>query len=271
MPGHFNQIVLSAVEIDASEEIRDIPPSSRNCLFPDETSQLRLHKIYTQTNCVLECRITAAQKVVKESFNSTEVCTPWYLPFNEGTFCDPWQGKLFEETMSNGPESLECLKQCLPDCRRTAYDPKVMTQKITRCDDSNLGLTGLCNLMNLTELPKPHIFGQQVLDEFQIHLKKDPPYLKSIHSNVRTKSDFYFGGTFHLINRTYDAFEKDIAIVQVYFDTPTAIKFLTEPRQSWIDYISSVGGLLGLCIGLNIVTLIEIAWLLMRIGNSFLH
>lgn len=270
-PGHFNQIVLSAVEIDAADEIRHLAPRSRNCLFSDETSHLRFHKIYTQTNCVLECRIVAAQKEVKERFNMSTVCTPWYLPFNEGTFCDPWQGKVFQETMSDGTESPGCLKQCLPDCKRTVYDPKVMTQKITGCDEHNLGLTGLCNLMNLSELPRPHIFGQQVLDEFQIHLKKNPSYLKSIHSSLRTKSGFYFGGTFHLINRSYDAYEKDIAIVQVYFDTPTAVKFLTEPRLSWIDYISNVGGLLGLCVGLNIVTIIEIAWLIMRVGNSFLH
>ena len=35
--------------------------------------------------------------------------------------------------------------------------------------------------------------------------------------------------------------------------------------QNWIDFFSAIGGLLGLCIGLSIVTFVELFWLGFRI------
>jgi len=47
----------------------------------------------------------------------------------------------------------------------------------------------------------------------------------------------------------------DIAVLNVYFDTTTVLKLKSEKRQTWIDYFSSVGGAMGLCIGLSIKAL----------------
>ena len=63
----------------------------------------------------------------------------------------------------------------------------------------------------------------------------------------------------------YDAFEDDIAILQVYFKTPTIMEYETFPSQTWVSFFSTIGGLLGLCIGMSIVTVIELVWLGMRI------
>jgi hypothetical protein len=39
-----------------------------------------------------------------------------------------------------------------------------------------------------------------------------------------------------------------------------------------LDFLASVGGLLGLCIGLSIVTVLELIWLLLRLtGTIFVH
>ena len=65
---------------------------------------------------------------------------------------------------------------------------------------------------------------------------------------------------------TYDAYKEDIAILQVYFKTSSVMEYETYPSQTWIDFFSIIGGLLGLCIGLSIVTVIELFWLLLRIG-----
>jgi hypothetical protein len=69
---------------------------------------------------------------------------------------------------------------------------------------------------------------------------------------------------------TYEAYEKDIAILQIYFKTPTVVEYKTYPRQSWIDFFSAIGGLLGLCIGLSIVTFVELFWLVLRIGANLI-
>ena len=64
---------------------------------------------------------------------------------------------------------------------------------------------------------------------------------------------------------TYDAFENDIAIANFYFDKSTIIRFKRAQRMTWTDYISQIGGLLGLAIGFSFVSLVEILyWLFGR-------
>ena len=72
------------------------------------------------------------------------------------------------------------------------------------------------------------------------------------------------------ITRSYDAFEKDIAVLSVYFASPTAMEYTTKQSKTWLDFISAVGGNGGLCIGFSIVTLLELVWLIVRIGGLYL-
>ena len=69
----------------------------------------------------------------------------------------------------------------------------------------------------------------------------------------------------NFIQLSYDAYEKDIAIVQFYYKKSTIIQMGTQVTMSWIDYFSAVGGLLGLVLGMGIVSVIEIVWLCLRI------
>ena len=59
---------------------------------------------------------------------------------------------------------------------------------------------------------------------------------------------------------------QDIAVLEVFFEATTAIQFSTYATQTWVDYFANVGGLLGLCIGLSIVTIVELAWLGMKLA-----
>ena len=64
---------------------------------------------------------------------------------------------------------------------------------------------------------------------------------------------------------TYDAYEKDIAMVTFYFESPTLLEYLREHRMTLIQFISQMGGLLGLCIGLSFISVIEIFyWFIIR-------
>jgi hypothetical protein len=68
----------------------------------------------------------------------------------------------------------------------------------------------------------------------------------------------------------YNAYNEDIAVVQVFFEPAAVFLFGSQPSQTWIDYFSTVGGLLGLCIGISIVTIIELIWLAFKIvGKLF--
>ncbi len=72
-PGHDNLVALSAVDVQANEDIREEDAdTARNCYFEDEY-QLSVHKSYTQANCILECQV---QFAVTHMGNAS--CIPWY-------------------------------------------------------------------------------------------------------------------------------------------------------------------------------------------------
>lgn len=270
-PGHENLIAISAVDIDADVTIKSVSPLKRKCLFGDETDGMIFHTVYTQANCFLECSMSLAHEEIRKMSNDSKTCTPWYLPFvQEGhVLCDPWTTSTFEMYMRSGARQSRC-SHCLPDCQRTVYQTKVSTQAFRKCDERNLGMTQFCNMEKFASLPKPQIFGQQVLDEFKF-MNISAGYLKGIVSNVR---DYYSReakrNTFHFVDDIHNAYERDIAVLNVYFESPTVLQFFTSPRLTWVDFFSNVGGLLGLCVGLSIVTVIELACLALKIAFEFI-
>jgi hypothetical protein len=115
-------VALSATQISADDDIRNINPFDRNCLFKDENFDLKLHKDYSQANCFLECSLFYAQKTLKERNNLTKECTPWYFPFvgENPLLCDPWETIELSDLLQNNIPEDEC-KHCLPDCTRVIY------------------------------------------------------------------------------------------------------------------------------------------------------
>jgi hypothetical protein len=39
-----------------------------------------------------------------------------------------------------------------------------------------------------------------------------------------------------------------------------------QPTMTWVDYFSAVGGLLGLVLGMGIVSFIEVFWVCLRVA-----
>ena len=72
-PGRENHIALSATSVVSDEGIRSIDPKKRHCYFFDEYS-LKLHKNYSQANCIIECNTKYARELMESK------CTPWYFP-----------------------------------------------------------------------------------------------------------------------------------------------------------------------------------------------
>ena len=102
-------------------------------------------------------------------------------------------------------------------------------------------------------MPGPHLWGQQVLDEYN-------GQVGNVQSNIRTIRGR--PTTFSKLNVNYDAFERDIAAVEIFFAEATMLQFETSLRSTWVAFISDVGGILGLCIGLSIFSIVEIVWIL---------
>jgi hypothetical protein len=265
-PGYNNIISLSGSQVNADSELRKLAVTDRDCLFEDESSDMRLHKNYTYMNCIFECSLLYAKKKLQEDNNSTYSCIPWYFPSPDPliTMCDPWENVDFLNNMINNIPDNQC-SYCLPDCSTTIYEPALYTIPFRRCDSGNLGVSRFCNLNN-RNLPQPMKFSTQITNEYKAR-NMTPEYLSTMESNNR----IYFetvqdGDVFTLNEKVYDAYEKDIALIQVYFRKSTVFEMGSQPRMTWIDYFSTVGGLLGLVLGMGIISVIELIWLCMRLG-----
>jgi hypothetical protein len=269
--GHINQVALSAIVVDADDNLKDLQPEIRNCLFADENKDIRLHKNYSQENCFLECALKFAQEKMMNTFGLTRVCTPWYFPINDKdhTVCNPWEAQNISIIMQNQVPSNHC-DHCLPDCKRTIYSMTISSQPFRRCDERSLEVSPMCSVLR-KNIPKPEMWGRQVVEYFTKHpTNLSPTLLPKITTSKRTiKRSFELYDLFPDLPREYDAYEKDIGVLNVYFDSTTVLKLKSEKRQTWIDYFSSVGGALGLCIGLSIVTIVELFWVCLTMLKEY--
>ena len=57
----------------------------------------------------------------------------------------------------------EKCSKCIPDCSNTIYDPMITAVPFRQCDETNLGVSPLCNI-DKTKLPNPKKFTYQVYD-----------------------------------------------------------------------------------------------------------
>ena len=265
MPGHNNLVALTAMKVKSDSTIRSIIPEARKCYFEDETEAVKIHKRYTQINCLFECSLNYAQDLLASKKNVT-TCTPWAFPFLDENhrLCDPWEKNEILVAMENKVPRDFCL-YCLPDCNRVIYQQIITTQKFRNCDENNFGVSELCNIK--AAKIKPQIWGKQVLEQ----LHSSPLFAKiktRIQSSKRiTKPKLLEDFLLNNVNREYDAYDKDIAVLNVFFSSPTAIEYATRPSRSWFDFLSAVGGNGGLFIGFSIVTALELVWVMFKIGK----
>ena len=71
-------------------------------------------------------------------------------------------------------------------------------------------------------------------------------------------------------NPTYNAYERDIAVVNFYFGKSTAWEFQHAPSKTIANYIGELGGLLGLFTGFSFLSAVEIIyWIIIPFMKKF--
>ena len=189
--------------------------------------------------------------------------------------------------MDNIPDG-QC-NYCLPDCSTTLYHATVTAAPFRKCDYKNLGVSYLCNFDTKQSPSKPPIWGQQVIDQYLTDLDKSnindlPNHIKDF---VKSNTRLYDGEYLRTIIKvkliksliadsraagnplfkastskspSYDAYEKDIAMVTFFFESTTVFEYTRDERMTLIQYISQIGGLMGLCAGFSFISAVEILY-----------
>ena len=205
--------------------------------------------------------------------NSSDPCMPWYFPITNDSnarLCDPWEAREFRKIMSRIPVN-NC-SHCLPDCNATMYKASVTAAPFRRCDYKNMGVGFLCT------------FNEEIQGKKLEEVKEIPDYLKTLEqrSNKRlyvdekaagkqvfSASNVEIDGSGQKIPKSYDAYEKDIAMVTFFFESSTIFEFKREQRMTIVGYISQMGGLLGLCMGFSFISAVEILyWFTIRMARN---
>jgi hypothetical protein len=113
-----------------------------------------------------------------------------------------------------------------------------------------MGLTRLCDIN--TKL-SPQKWADLILESYRHHGDGTlPDYIRnSIRSKKRNFPEDKLFGTWNRADKTYNAFEKDIS------------------SATFLDFLSQVGGILGLCVGISLTSVIEIIyWLSFNLADK---
>lgn len=300
-PGWENNIKVGAINLEAKNEIKRYRPEKRKCYFPEEYP-LEIHQEYSQDNCLFECATDFATKCIStcsesgkecdctdvmfmknDETNRTECCVPWFYPVhhrNPCKMCSPWNQEKFLRIINEKLPKEEC-SHCLADCKTTKYETSISYAKLRECDRTNLG--GPSILCSLNEDPlNPAPWMNIAQNEFTNANLTFPWYLETNNSKMdlgnlkfpnqrlrigdeSKKSSLMFPSDL-LQNPTYDAFEKDIGILNVFFREPNIMKYVKHNRMTGFEFFSQIGGSLGFVMGISVVSIIEVIyWFILRL------
>ncbi|TRY76922.1 hypothetical protein TCAL_10149, partial [Tigriopus californicus] len=259
-PGMETQVEITGKKISATATLRNtLDPTERNCFFTDEYP-LQLFSNYTMTNCWMECLMNLSKKALRQH----ETCIPWNFPTKIEPPCKPISHQLFlEEFNYLDMNKIIGTEVCRPNCGGTEYTTSISSAPFRPCTHANFGLTRFCTLERYGA--KPQKWADNVLEQYQEWLEgRDmPDYLLDLQSPQRTtKQDFIFHSEAQTreFPGNYNAFDRDIAVINFFFSHPVAIELISAPSMTWAQYVSSVGGLLGLFIGFSVISGIEILY-----------
>ena len=309
MPGFETSVSVNAFDVQAKQEIKRFGPMKRKCYFPNEYD-LKAHKNYSYPSCIFECKIEFTAKCLSTcigwddsgserecdcsdtslinqiDLKSSNSCLPWFYPGNDIDnlrFCDPWATKKFNKIFNRQVPGNEC-NHCIDDCSSTVYEATATYSKLPGCDSTNVG-SSFCSLNHGEMNPPPWITDAQ--NEFLNANQRIPSYLetdlshkalenpkfssqRSRYKKGHVDEDEIFAAKVKM-NPNYNAFEKDIGIINVFFANDHVPKYMRANRWSIFDFLSQIGGSLGLFMGISVISVAELFyWLIFRLLGKVL-
>ena len=113
---------------------------------------------------------------------------------------------------------------CLPDCSSTIFKTRISTAPLRKCSVLNLGNSSFCNMYNHSSIT-PSMLDDLVISNFENRFGSLSYYMKKNFTPSHRKfgSSLRYGDIFESTNIGYNAFDKDIAKVQVYLSSAKSL------------------------------------------------
>lgn len=248
--GHHSLVALTPTVYDTNPNLKGVSPEDRKCLFPSENSAMTVFAQYSQTNCFLECALKEVHKMFLRNY--TEPCVLWSLPQMESSdvICNVVTAKKFRSFFDN-INVQELCPGCLPDCSTIRYNFYLTSEKIRPCDEKNFGVSPFCKYDDFDNQTYPSHWMDQAVRQLG---------LERFKAKLELLAQRNYGSPYSWKQTKYDAFTDDIAVLSFFFQSQRCVKIMKQASQTWISYFAMVGGLIGLMIGVNAMTVFELNW-----------
>ena len=271
LAGRGNSITVTSTKVDADDTVSMMEVADRNCYFPEENSLMMVFRKYSNWNCKVECVLSYALDQMKDLYGAS--CTPWFIPkIDDGIrTCDAWQSSYFMK-LFRAKSSENFCSHCLPDCSSQIFEATSSSSSpFADCDLNNAGGETFCDL-NSGE-PMSEKFSTMIKTNFQMMnntIEANLPYISSLDSSLRsTNKDIVYVKAPGSALKTYDAFDEDIALLEIVFDTSTMFVYQSSSTENWVNYLADVGGLLGIVLGMGFISFIEVIWVIVRLLSAW--
>ena len=106
--------------------------NQRKCRFEDETEGLKYTKVYSESACTFECKLS----IVKEYCG----CLPWFLTLTKTRtkICDIFGNKCYEQKMLTLEIDYQTECGCYPGCNSYQYTPVLEDENMKESESSEL-------------------------------------------------------------------------------------------------------------------------------------
>ena len=230
-PGFHTTIHVIPKILKTTSDFNNLHLNARNCKLPHETTAFQLLREYSQKGCELECAVRKATSFCQ--------CLPWQYPnnFQSLPICDMFGGYCFNQIMSNIIYYKMCKSHCLEDCQHTSLAMWHSTIPLETKD--------ICkNGAYFDIFFKKNFQRLFAFESYQILIQRQ--------STIDLATSLSNGS----LCTTY--IKKYVAFVSIESPTKSVTKSHLDQRKFFIDKLGTIGGTLGVCAGMSVLSMVEV-------------
>ena len=186
----------------------------------------------------MECKLKKISMACK--------CYPWYIPRNSEDndklpLCGRIGNQCFAKQLKRYHDEARYCKHCKDDCTMVHFFSTLQREPFST-----------------NQLERDILFNPEKSTGMLSNYLMDPKrvFTDDLSRNI-TKFFYNFSSDEELAKTR---FQRDIAVLNFFFDTPIITLIQLELKTTMFDMISAVGGTLGLFTGISVITIAEIGW-----------